>query len=129
MATVSADVVVAQERVLKHLERCRGCSEVLPLPPAPRVCLKCGEVKITPIHNEWPRSLKTFLLLRHVRNHLFGDWRPMQRSWELLLTGNYEGRFVDGRLYKQGCNPDEVFALAVKEAEEWRLAGGKTDFL
>lgn len=117
------------EREIRHLDRCRTCNHVLPVPPAPRVCGNCGAVKVTPHHSQWPHGTKVFLLLRHVRNHIFGDWRPMQRSWELLLTGNYEGRWVDGRLYKQGCDPDEVYALAMKEAEEWGLAGGKTDFL
>lgn len=120
---------VAELPQIRHLERCRTCNSVLPVPPAPRICGNCGNVKITPLHQEWPRSLKTFLLLRYAARHLFADWRPMQSSWELLLSTNYERRFVGGKLFKQGVNPDDVFAIAVKEAEEWRLAGGKTDFL
>jgi hypothetical protein len=126
---MGASLVVAQERAIRHLERCRTCSTVLPAPPAPRVCLSCNTPKITPLHGDWPKSLKTFLLLRYAARHLFADWRSMQNSWELLLTGNYERRFVDGKLHKQGCDPDSVFEIAVKEAEEWRLAGGKTEFL
>jgi hypothetical protein len=121
--------VLELDRQVRHLERCRTCSSVLPAPPAPRVCTKCGTVKVTPLHGEWPHELKVFLLLKYARRMIFGDFRPMQSSWELLLIGQYEGRFVGGKLRKLGVDPDEVFELAVKEAEEWRLAGGKTDFL
>lgn len=117
------------DRDVRHLERCSTCFEVLPAPPAPRVCTKCGVVKVTPLHEEWPKSLKTFLILRYAIRHLFPHWRGMQGSWELLLTTNYERRFVGGKLHRQGCDPDSVFAIAVKEAEEWRLAGAKADFL
>jgi hypothetical protein len=117
------------EQEIRHLERCRTCSTVLPSPPAPRVCTNCGAVKVTPLHGLWPHSLKVFLLIRAAARHLFPEWRGHQASWELLLTTNYERRFVGGKLFKQGCNPDDVFAIAVKEAEEWGLAGGKTDFL
>jgi hypothetical protein len=128
-ATKEIDLMKALTTSLRHLERCRTCNDALPVPPAPRVCARCGTVKVTPLHQEWPQSLKTFLLLQYAARHIFADFRPMQRSWELLLTGNYEGRWVGGRLHKSGCDPDEVFALAVKEAEEWRLAGAVTDFL
>lgn len=118
------------EREVRHLERCRTCNHVLPVPPAPRVCEKCGAVKIVPHHSDWSHETKVFLLLQHLgRNFFSTQIRPVQRSWELLLINQYEGRFVGGKLHRQGCDPDTVYALAVKEAEEWRLAGGKTDFL
>jgi hypothetical protein len=103
----------------------------LPLPPEPRVCKRCGTAKITPLHHEWPQSLKTFLLLRYAGRNVFTEnLRPIQTSWELLLISNYEGgRFPSGRIIKQGIDPDEIYALAVKEAEEWRLAGAVTAFL
>lgn len=121
--------VVELDRQVRHLERCRTCSTVLPAPPAPRVCTSCGAIKVTPLHDSWPHEVKVFLLLRAAARHLFPKWRGHQASWELLLTTNYEGRFVGGKLHKQGCDPDSVFEVAVKEAEEWRLAGAKTDFL
>lgn len=131
MATKETDLMKALTASLRHIERCRTCNEVLPLPPKPRVCTKCGAVKTTPLHGAWPQSLKTFLLLRYAARNVFTpNLRPIQTSWELLLTSNYEGgRFPGGRIIKQGCSPDEVFALAVKEAEEWRLAGAVTEFL
>lgn len=125
-----AAAVIEPGRTLRPLERCRTCEHALPLPPAPRVCTNCGAVKVTPRHEEWPRSLKTFLLLEYAKRNLFAtDIRPVQNTWELLLTCQYERRFVGGRLRKQGVDPDEVFAIAVREAEEWRLAGAVTDFL
>jgi hypothetical protein len=121
-------MATAAER-FAQMERCRGCQDILPAPPAPRVCARCGNVKITPRHQEWPRTLKTFLLLRYAARNIFADFRPKQASWELLLVGNYEGRWINGRLHKQGVSPDEVYATAVNDAEEWKLAGAKTEFL
>ena len=130
MATKEIDLMKALTASLRHIERCKTCDDVLPLPPEPRVCSKCGTARITPLHGEWPQSLKTFLLLQYVARNLFSpNLRTIQDSWELLLTCQYERRFVGGRLRKQGVDPDEVYQLAVKEAEEWRLAGAVTEFL
>lgn len=125
------DPTQALVQSLRHIERCRTCSEVLPLPPAPRVCRRCGTAKVTPLHGEWPHDVKVFLLLQYAARHLFSpNLRTIQDSWELLLTSNYEGgRFPNGRIIKQGVSPDDVFDLAVKEAEEWKLAGAATEFL
>jgi hypothetical protein len=111
------------------MERCRECLTVLPLPPAPRVCDKCGSVKVTPRHTEWSHELKVWLLLRFAERHLFVDFRTMQDSWELLLIGNYERTLTNGRIIPCGVAPDEVFPLAVKDAAEWKAAGAKTAFL
>lgn len=111
------------------MERCRECLTVLPDPPAPRVCTKCGAVKVTPRHSEWPHSLKAFLIIRFAVRHLFPEFRSMQSSWELLLVGNYQGRQVNGQIMRHSLPPDDVYAMAVKDAEEWRLAGGKAEFL
>jgi hypothetical protein len=70
-----------------QMERCRVCLTVLPAPPAPRVCTNCNRVKVTPRWTEWPRSLRTFLLIRYAERHHFPEWRSMQDSWELLLIG------------------------------------------
>jgi hypothetical protein len=127
----SAAMVEIDRMQLRHLERCRTCNTCLPVPPAPRVCTHCGAVKTTPLHEDWPRGVKVFLLLRYAGRNLFNpNLRTIQDSWELLLTSNYEGgRFPSGRIIKQGVSPDDVFALAVQEAEEWRLAGAATAFL
>lgn len=111
------------------MERCRTCLTVLPAPPAPRACTNCGTVKVTPGHAQWSHTLKVFLILRYAARHLFYPWRSQQDSWELLLIGNYERTTHNGRIIAQGVNPDDVFALAVKDAEEWKAAGSKTDFL
>lgn len=130
MATKEIDLMEALKSSLRHIERCRTCNGVLPLPPEPRVCPKCKTAKVTPLHGDWPHDLKVFLLLEHSKRNLFSEnIRTVQGTWELLLTSQYERRFVGGKLHKQGCNPDEVFALAVKEAEEWKLAGAVTEFL
>jgi hypothetical protein len=122
--------VIELDRTVRHLERCRMCDTALPVPPAPRVCAKCGAIRVTPHHSEWSREMKVFLLLQYVARNLFTEnLRSVQNTWELLLTSQYERRFVGGRLRRQGVDPDEVFALAVKEAEEWRLAGAVTAFL
>ena len=119
------------ELQLRPLERCRTCSTALPLPPAPRTCTKCGAVKVTPRHQEWPQALKTFLLLQYAARNLFApSLRPIQTTWELLLVSNFEGgRFPNGKIIKQGVSPDDVFALAMQQAEEWKLAGATTAFL
>lgn len=111
------------------LERCGTCNDLLPVPPAPRACARCGAVKITPRSSEWPRSLKTFLILQYAARHLFPEWRSMQDCWELLLRGNYEGKRVNGRITKHGASPDELYAVAVTDAEEWRTSGATTAFL
>lgn len=130
MATREIDLTEALVKSLRHIERCRTCNDVLPLPPEPRVCKRCGNVKVTPRHEQWPQSLKTFLLLEYAKRNLFAEnLRSIQNAWELLLTSQYERRFVGGRLRKQGVDPDEIYQLAVKEAEEWKLAGAVTEFL
>lgn len=112
-----------------QMERCRQCHTVLPAPPAPRACENCGAVKVTPRHGEWPRSLKTFLLIEYAKRHLFPSFRSMQDSWELLLTGAFQSKQVNGQFMRHGAAPDDLFALGVQQAEEWRLAGAVTDFL
>jgi hypothetical protein len=131
MAAKEIDLMEALTSSLRHIERCKTCDDALPLPPEPRVCKRCGTVKITPLHGDWPHDLKVFLLLRYAGRNLFSpNLRTVQDSWELLLISNYEGgRFPSGRIIKQGVAPDDVFALAVKEAEEWKLAGAVTEFL
>jgi hypothetical protein len=42
---------------------------------------------------------------------------------------HYERTMTSGRIIRQGVPPDDVYAQAVKDAEEWRLAGAKTAFL
>lgn len=112
-----------------QMERCRSCLAILPAPPAPRVCEKCGAVKVTPHHEQWPRALKVFLILRYAGRHLFPNWRSQQDSWELLLVGNYERTNINGRIIGQGVSPDNVYALAVNDAEAWKVAGSQTEFL
>jgi len=112
-----------------QMERCRQCLTVLPAPPAPRVCTKCGKVKVTPRASEWPRELKVFLILRFAERHLFPDFRSEQDSWELLLVGNYERTTTNGRIIPSAVPPDEVFAVAVNDAAAWKAAGAKTAFL
>lgn len=111
------------------LERCGTCNEMLPAPPAPRACARCGAIKITPRHSDWNRALKTFLILQYAARHLFPEWRSIQDSWELLLRGHYEGKRVNGRIMKHGASPDSIYEVAVAEAEEWRTSGAATAFL
>lgn len=111
------------------LERCRTCFALMPT-EGPRICSKCSTVKVTPRWSDWSHALRVFLILRYGERHLFPSWRPMQDSWELLLSGNYEGkRGVNGQLTRQGVTADEVYAQAVTDAEEWQASGSKTAFL
>lgn len=130
MASVAeGSEVTAGARNVSVLERCRVCTYALPVPPAPRICSHCGTAKLTPHHSDWNRALKTFLILQYAARHLFPEWRSVQDSWELLLSGHYQGKKVNGRIVRHSASPDEIYSIGVTEAEEWRTSGSPTAFL
>lgn len=97
--------------------------------PESRVCTRCGTEKKTPRHEKWPRSLKVFLLMKAAERLFFFSWRPMQESWELLLTTHFQNRSGAEVIPRSSTAPDDVYDRAVKEADEWKAAGGETSFL
>jgi predicted amidophosphoribosyltransferase len=123
--TAVAEAAELEQR-FRHLERCRVCSAAL---PDSRVCDRCGTAKSTPRHENWPRSLKIFLIVKYAERLLFFKWRPLQSSWELLLSGYYDAQRKAGEVVPRSTSPDDLYQRAVNDAEEWNVSGAETTFL
>lgn len=93
---------------------CTGCHRLLPEPPAPAVCAKCGRVA-APLHGDWPKGLKRWLVAQ-LLEQFFAPWAESthQYRWERLLVAVIAGRRWGTRIIPYATSPEDCFAVALQ---------------
>lgn len=112
----------AETAVRRFVERCPACPGIIPS-TGPRACDRCGRVRVTPRHQEWPLHLKGYLIFQAALRH-FIPGISVQSVWEKLLTATIAGTQRDGQMYRHAVPADDVYGIVLKDADKW-LADGK----
>lgn len=102
---------------------CGTCRRLLPEPPAAPVCAACSRVAV-PLHTEWPKGMKRWLLGQLVRQ-FFAPWARAtdQYRWEQLLRAVVAGRQWGVRLVPFASAVEDCYPVALQQLTQWEAAG------
>lgn len=111
--------------ITRDTRLCAACKAILPDPPAPQVCPKCGAVAI-PHHSDWDPRLKYFQAAAFFSRHAIGNGRTEQLAWEdslRALIAGAGGKSPNPFGIRFDAPAMDCYPIALTLALHWRATG------